>query len=54
MRAISDEAHRVGMTVTGHVPDGMRALEAFEDGMVSGVNYFSLSEIGRASCRERV
>lgn len=29
---IAREAHRLGMTVTGHVPDGMTALEAVDAG----------------------
>jgi len=33
LRAIAEEAHRVGMTVTGHVPDGMTARQAVEAGM---------------------
>jgi imidazolonepropionase-like amidohydrolase len=32
VRAITDEAHTLGMTVTGHVPRGMTALEAVENG----------------------
>jgi imidazolonepropionase-like amidohydrolase len=30
---ITAEAHRLGMTVTGHVPEGMNAFEAVEAGM---------------------
>lgn len=33
LKAICTEAHRLGMTVTGHVPDGMNALQAVEAGM---------------------
>jgi imidazolonepropionase-like amidohydrolase len=33
MRAITAEAHRLGMTVTGHVPDGINAFEAIDAGM---------------------
>ncbi len=33
LRAITAEAHRMGMTVTGHVPDGMTARQAVEAGM---------------------
>ena len=32
VRAITDEAHTRGMTVTGHVPRGMTALQAVENG----------------------
>ena len=31
--AICTEAHKFGMTVTGHIPDGMNAYEGVEDGM---------------------
>ena len=30
--AITDEAHKLGMTVTGHVPRGMNALQAIDAG----------------------
>jgi imidazolonepropionase-like amidohydrolase len=33
MRAITAEAHGLGMTVTGHVPDGINAFEAIDAGM---------------------
>ena len=33
LRAITAEAHRLGLTVTGHVPEGMNALEAVEAGL---------------------
>ena len=33
LRAITGEAHRVGMTVTGHVPQGMTALTAMDAGL---------------------
>jgi len=41
LKVICDEAHRLGMTVTGHVPDGMNALQAVEAGMdqLSHINY---------------
>jgi imidazolonepropionase-like amidohydrolase len=32
VRAITDEAHKLGMTVTGHIPRGMNALQAVEQG----------------------
>jgi len=31
--AICTEAHRLGMTVTGHIPDGMNAIQGVEAGM---------------------
>lgn len=41
LKVICDEAHRLGMTVTGHVPAGMNALQAVEAGMdeISHINY---------------
>src|SRR5262249_37134171 len=33
LRAITAEAHRLGMTVTGHVPEGMNALTAINAGL---------------------
>lgn len=33
LKVISAEAHRLGMTVTGHVPKGMNAIEAVAAGM---------------------
>jgi imidazolonepropionase-like amidohydrolase len=33
LRVITDEAHRLGMTVTGHVPNGMNAIQCIESGM---------------------
>jgi hypothetical protein len=41
LKVICDEAHRLGMTVTGHVPAGMNALQAVEAGMdqIAHINY---------------
>jgi imidazolonepropionase-like amidohydrolase len=41
LKAICAEAHRLGMTVTGHVPKGMNALQAVEAGMdqINHINY---------------
>jgi imidazolonepropionase-like amidohydrolase len=33
LKAICDEAHRLGMTVTGHIPNGMNAIQGVEAGM---------------------
>jgi imidazolonepropionase-like amidohydrolase len=33
LKVITEEAHRLGMTVVGHVPEGMNALQAVEAGM---------------------
>ncbi len=32
LKAVADEAHRLGMTVTGHVPEGITTFEAVEAG----------------------
>jgi len=39
VKALCREAHRRGVTVTGHVPFGMNAREAVEDGM-DGIEHF--------------
>jgi len=33
VRAICDEAHRLGMTVTGHIPEGMTLIQGVDSGM---------------------
>ncbi len=33
VKAICTDAHRLGMTVTGHIPNGMNAYEGVDDGM---------------------
>ncbi len=32
VKAVADEAHRVGMTVTGHVPEGLNAYQVIDAG----------------------
>ena len=32
LNAVADEAHRLGMTVTGHIPEGLNAYQAIEAG----------------------
>jgi imidazolonepropionase-like amidohydrolase len=41
LKVITAEAHRLGMTVTGHVPKGMDALQAVEAGMdqINHINF---------------
>ena len=43
IRAIADEAHHLGMTVTGHVPQTFNAFEGVEAGMdqINHLNYVS-------------
>ena len=40
LKVITAEAHRLGMTVTGHVPEAMNAIEAVEAGM-DQINHLS-------------
>jgi len=42
---ITAEAHRLGMTVTGHVPKSMNALQAVEAGM-DQFNHLNFVETG--------
>ena len=56
LAAITAEAHRQGMTVTGHVPEGMTAIQGVEAGM-DQINHFGpvYQEVRRAGdSRERV
>jgi imidazolonepropionase-like amidohydrolase len=41
IKAIADEAHKLGMTVTGHVPQALNAFEGVEAGMdqINHLNY---------------
>ena len=43
VKAICTEAHKFGMTVTGHIPNGMNAYEGVEDGMdmINHIHYIS-------------
>ena len=49
LAAVAAEAHRQGMTVTGHVPDGMTAIQGVEAGM-DQINHFGpvYQEVRRA------
>ena len=46
VKAICDEAHRVGLTVTGHIPDGMTLMQGVDSGMdmVNHVQYVLFCE----------
>jgi len=48
VRTVAEEAHRVGMTVTGHVPEGLNAYQVIEAGQdqINHVPY--ISDIMRA------
>jgi len=41
VKEVADEAHRLGMTVTGHVPDGLNAFQVIEVGQdqINHINY---------------
>jgi len=52
LKVICAEAHRLGMTVTGHVPDGMNALQAVEAGM-DQLNHLNYVESGFFPKRDR-
>jgi imidazolonepropionase-like amidohydrolase len=43
LKVICAEAHRLGMTVTGHIPFGMNAIQGIEDGMdqINHVEYLT-------------
>ncbi len=43
VKAVADEAHRLGMTVTGHVPEGLNAFQVIEAGQdqINHIHYIS-------------
>jgi len=43
LKVVTAEAHRLGMTVTGHIPFGMNAIQGIEDGMdqINHVEYLA-------------
>jgi len=50
LKAICQEAHRQGLTVTGHIPEGMTIQQGIEDGMdmVNHVQYvYSVMKMGK-------
>ena len=52
LKVICEEAHRLGMTVTGHVPQTMNALQAVEAGM-DQINHINFVETGFFPNRDR-
>ena len=52
LKAICDEAHRLGMRVTGHVPESMNALQAVEAGM-DQINHMNFVLTGFFPNRDR-
>ena len=52
LKAVADEAHRLGMTVTGHVPEGLTAFQAVEAGQ-DQINHISyIADIMRSPLPE--
>ena len=47
LRAVAAEAHRQGMTVTGHMPEGMTAIQRRQAGM-DQINHFGPDPPGRS------
>src|SRR4029077_12822065 len=43
VKVVTAEAHRLGMTVTGHIPNGMNAIQGIESGMdqINHVSYLT-------------
>jgi len=43
LKAVADEAHRLGMTVTGHIPEGLNAYQAIEAGQdqINHIHYIA-------------
>ena len=54
LKVITAEAHRLGMTVTGHVPKGLNALQAVEAGMdqISHLTYVTSAFFPKANPNE--
>jgi imidazolonepropionase-like amidohydrolase len=46
VKAICDEAHRLGLTVTGHIPIGMNIMQGIDSGMdmVNHIDYVEMAE----------
>ncbi len=53
LKAIAEEAHRQGMTVTGHVPEGMTAFQAVESGMDQINHIGPVAQAVRAAGQEK-
>jgi imidazolonepropionase-like amidohydrolase len=45
LKVVTAEAHRLGMTVTGHIPEGMNAIEGIEDGMDQINHVYYLTQV---------
>ena len=43
LKVVADEAHRLGMTVTGHIPEGLNAYQAIEAGQdqINHIDYIA-------------
>src|ERR1019366_3710561 len=53
LKVVADEAHRLGMTVTGHVPEGLNAYQAIEAGQdqINHIGY--IADIMKAPLPEK-
>jgi imidazolonepropionase-like amidohydrolase len=45
LKVVTAEAHRLGMTVTGHIPEGMNAIEGIQDGMDQINHVYYLTQV---------
>ncbi len=45
LKVVTAEAHRLGMTVTGHIPVGMNAIQGIEDGMDQINHVYYLTQV---------
>ncbi len=52
LKIVADEAHRLGMTVTGHVPEGLNAYQAIEAGQ-DQINHIELHRRHHARAASR-
>ncbi len=52
LRVVADEAHKLGMTVTGHIPEGLNAYQGFEAGQVQINHIGYIADIMKAPLPE--
>ena len=45
LKVVTAEAHRLGMTVTGHIPEGMNAIQGIQDGMDQINHVYYLTQV---------
>jgi hypothetical protein len=54
VKVIAADAHARGLTVTGHIPEGMTAIQAIHDGMDQSITWITNCLISYMQCRERM